>query len=75
MREDGDPYYEIAIGSFDDPNAIGAMTGQAGIESKVPWFDGMAGLPAQRTEDSRPPEDLAKLMSLQHPDHDTEHWP
>ncbi|MBC8037705.1 MAG: GFA family protein [Rhizobiales bacterium] len=75
MREDGDSSYEIAIGTLDDPNAIGAMTEQVGIESKVRWFDGMARLPAQKTSDSRSPADLAKLKSLQHPDRDTEHWP
>jgi hypothetical protein len=75
MREDGDPNYEIAIGTLDDPNAIGPMTEQSGTESKLTWFDAMAGLPARRTCDYRSPEELAKLASLQHPDHDTEHWP
>lgn len=75
MREDGDAHYEIAIGSLDDPNAIGAMTEQSGIESKVAWFDAMATLPTQRTSDYRTADDLLRLKSLQHPDHDTEHWP
>jgi hypothetical protein len=75
MREDGDPNYEIAIGTLDDPNRINPMSEQSGIESKVAWFDTMFHLPAQRTEDSRTPEDLKRLKSLQHPDHDTEHWP
>ena len=75
MREDGDPNYEIAIGTLDDPNAIDPMTEQSGIESKVNWFDDMAGLPARATDDYRTAADLAKLKSLQHPDHDTEHWP
>ena len=74
MREDGDPTYEIAIGSLDDPNAIHAMTEQLGVESKVQWFNSLAGLPQQTTGENRSPEDLAKLKSLQHPDHDTEHW-
>lgn len=75
MREDGDPTYEIAIGSLDDPNVIAPMTEQSGIESKVRWFDAMFGLPARTTADYRTPEDMQKLKSLQHPDHDTEHWP
>jgi hypothetical protein len=75
MREDGDNNYEIAIGSLDDPNAVAPMTDQSGIESKVAWFDGMHRLRPQKTGDYRTPEDLAKLKSLQHPDHDTEHWP
>ena len=37
MREDQDPDYEIAIGTLDEPNAIGPMTEQSGIESRVDW--------------------------------------
>lgn len=74
MREDGDPRIEIAIGSLDDPNAA-APTGQVGVESKLTWFDGLAGLPAHRTQDERTSEDLKKLASFQHPDHDTVVWP
>lgn len=75
MREDGDANYELAIGALDNPNAIAAMTEQSGIESKLAWFDAMFGLPRQATADYRTPEDLERLRSLQHPDHDTEHWP
>jgi hypothetical protein len=35
----------------------------------------MAGLPRQTTADYRTPEDLERLKSLQHPDHDTSEWP
>jgi hypothetical protein len=75
MREDGDPNYEIAIGTLDAPDAIGPMTEQAGVESKRAWFDAMRELPPQTTAETRTPEDLKRLESLQHPDHDTEHWP
>jgi hypothetical protein len=75
MREDGDENYEIAIGSLDDPNAIRPMTEQSGVESKTKWFDSMHGLLSRETRDYRTPEDLARLKSLQHPDHDTEDWP
>lgn len=74
MREDGDPSYEIAIGSLDDPNAIPPMSEQSGAESKLGWFDGMSGLPTQQTSDYRSEDDLKKLKSLQHPDFDTDHW-
>ncbi len=75
MREDGDENYELAIGSLDDPDAIAPMTEQSGIESRVSWFNTLPNLPEQRTADYRSPEDLERLRSLQHPDHDTEHWP
>jgi GNAT superfamily N-acetyltransferase len=69
MREDGDAQYEMTIGSLDDPNA--APPGRAvGVESKLHWFDTLANLPSRRTEEVRTPDELAKLTSLQHPDHD-----
>ena len=75
MREDGDPNYELAIGTLDDPNAVPAFSDQAGVESKLRWFNGLRDLPEHRTEDDRSPQDLARLKCLQHPDHDTEQWP
>jgi len=75
MQEANDPSYEIAIGTLDDPNAVGPFTKQVGIESKVVWFDTMTGLPHHTTADERNPADLAKLASRQHPDHDTDVWP
>ena len=75
MREDGDSNYEMAIGTLDDPNAVGAMAEQSGVESKLEWFDGLRDLPRQKTSDDRSVDDMRKLKSLQHPDEDTEHWP
>ena len=75
MHEDGDPVIEIAVGTLDDPNAIPAMSEQSGCESKVAWFDGLSALPPRATRDYRSPQDLERLTSLQHPDHDTEQWP
>jgi hypothetical protein len=75
MREDGDGVYEIAIGTLDDPNGIAPMVHQVGVESEVDWFRTLHNLPRQTTTDYRSPEDMEKLRSLQHPDHDTEHWP
>jgi GNAT superfamily N-acetyltransferase len=70
MREEGDPRYEVTIGSLDDPNA--APPGRAvGVESKLHWFDTLAELPTWRTDEDRAPEELKKLASFQHPDHDT----
>jgi hypothetical protein len=74
MKEDGDPHYEIAIGTLDDPERA-APIHQVGIESELSWFRSLMNLPGRRTEDDRTSEDLAKLRSLQHPDHDTKEWP
>ena len=74
MKEDGDPNYEIAIGTLDDPEQA-SPSSQVGIESELSWFKTLADLPAHSTEDDRLPEDRAKLRTLQHPDHDTSEWP
>ena len=74
MKEDGDPNYEIAIGSLDDPEAA-APSHQVGIESELSWFARLATLPRETTAENRSPEDLVRLKSLQHPDHDTVTWP
>jgi hypothetical protein len=75
MHEDGDDDFELAIGAFDEPSRVGPLTGQVGVEARVSWFKGMHLLPEQTTAETRKPDDLARLKSLQHPDHDTDHWP
>jgi hypothetical protein len=75
MREDGDTNFELAIGAFDSPSDVGPLAEQVGVESRVSWFEDMHLLPEQSTAETRTPQDLARLKSLQHPDHDTEHWP
>jgi len=74
MQEDGDDHIEIAIGSLDEPE-LAPPTSQVGIESRLTWFAGLPSLPARRTEDSRSREELVRLKSRQHPDHDTDRWP
>ena len=74
MLEDGYGPIEIAIGTLDDPAA--AVPGHAdGVESKLPWADALPSLPARSTEQDRSADDLARLTSRQHPDHDTDVWP
>lgn len=43
----------IALGALDDPAAF-APEMQYGIESRMPWFGDLPGLPGQTTEDSTP---------------------
>lgn len=74
MLEDGWPIYEIAIGTLDDPSAC-APDHVVGVESKLSWADRLPGLPGHSTAEDRTPEDLERLASRQHPDHDTETWP
>jgi hypothetical protein len=43
---------------------------QYGIESMLPAFERLHTLPGQRTEDDASPEELRKMASRQHSDHD-----
>jgi ribosomal protein S18 acetylase RimI-like enzyme len=70
MREDGDSQFEMTIGSLDDPN-VTPPSRAIGVESKLHWFDSMANLPTYRTDEDRSHEELSRLTSHQHPDHDT----
>jgi hypothetical protein len=65
----------IAIGAFDHPEDIAPKL-QWGIEGKLPYVDRIAGLPAHHTlADANAAPFLQALVSYQHPDHDTDHWP
>ena len=57
----------VTTGSLDQP-ARARPTAQIGIESRVPWFAELAGLPASTTADDPPPGGLAAVGSRQHPD-------
>jgi hypothetical protein len=74
MLEDGWPIYEIAIGTLDDPSAC-APDHVVGVESKLSWADSLPHLSGHSTTEDRTPDDLARLASRQHPDHDTAQWP
>jgi hypothetical protein len=71
MREDGDSHFEMAIGTLDDPNAIPPLSRQSAVETRVNWFSTMHLLPEEKMTDYLTAEDLMKLKSFQHPDHDT----
>lgn len=63
----GGDHISIAIGSLDEPVRV-RPTEADGIESRVPWFDSLAGLPGTRTEDVIDAAQMARLASRQHPD-------
>ena len=65
----------ILADPFDDPTGIAPVI-QWGTEAKLPYVDGIAGLPGEDTmADIADAPFLADLVSYQHPDHDTEEWP
>jgi hypothetical protein len=59
----------ITIGSFDDPAPL-TIEEQYGIESRLPAFESLQGLPGERSNDGELPERIARMASRHHPDHD-----
>lgn len=65
----------LAIGAFDHPEHVVPVI-QFGIEGKLPYTDKIPTLPTRHTlEDIVAAPFLDKLVSHQHPDHDTKEWP
>ncbi len=64
---DTSDHLSVSIGSLDQPQRA-APANQFGLEARLPFCDTLHLLPGSRTEDDVPPDDLAKLKSLQHPD-------
>ena len=65
----------LAAGAFDDPAGLAPWI-QYGIEGRLPYVQGLSALPARRTEEDEAAANfLSRIVSFQHPDHDTGHWP
>ena len=66
----------VSIGSLDEPERIVPHI-QYGIEARLSYFDSLASLPGEVTEDDGQPErwQAIRATSHQHPDHDTAIWP
>ena len=60
----------MTIGSLDRPREV-TPGQQFGIESRMPWFDHLAALPATTTSESMERDRQARLVNYQHPDEDT----
>jgi hypothetical protein len=65
----GRDHISVTIGSLDSPADV-APTEQIGVESALPWFAGLAALPASPTENWLKAINVAEAGSRQHPDHD-----
>ncbi|WP_334176719.1 GFA family protein [Pseudoxanthobacter sp.] len=64
----------VSLGSLDDPAAVPPVI-EYGLEGRMPWFSRLGHLPACVTEDDMPEGAMERLVSFQHPDHDTARWP
>lgn len=68
-------HIDITIASLDEPGAV-APEIQLGLESRLPWCEGLLDLPARTDEaEAAAQEVFAKVETHQHPDHDTPEWP
>lgn len=66
---------EIAIAAFDRASEISPVI-QLAVDSRLPWADGLANLPTRsQAEAAKVADFYASIVSHQHPDHDTDHWP
>lgn len=70
----GSESIDIAVGVFDDAAAITPAI-QLAMESRLPSFETLHQLPALADPDGRIAARLARVVSRQHPDHDTTTWP
>jgi hypothetical protein len=66
----------VSIGSLDDPSAFPPID-QHGVESRLPWANGLGYLPDRPTTEAQDADNAAaiKASNHQHPDHDTANWP
>jgi hypothetical protein len=73
--EHGKDGIEIAIGTFDDPGEVTPVS-QLAHDAALPFFDKLPNLHKRDISDGVANKNSdEKLVSYQHPDHDTDNWP
>lgn len=63
---------EIAIGAFDDRSDLAPQV-QVNYGSRLPWVETIFAAPVHDDPDYYSQQE--KIISFQHPDHETENWP
>ena len=69
-RQIGGPNIELTTGSFDQPQHV-VPTYATGRESQLQWTHSIGELPHRTTEQASNAEALKRIVSHQHPDHET----
>jgi hypothetical protein len=69
-RQIGGPNIELTTGSFDHPELV-IPTYANGRESHLPWTHFIGELPGRTTAEASSATELTRIVSHQHPDHDT----
>ena len=66
---------EFAVGALDNPN-LAAPAEQVNLADKQPAFDSLHQLPVRNNwDEAESMKFMNSVVSRQHPDHDTDHWP
>lgn len=73
-RQIGGEYVELTTGSFDRPGLV-PPTYATGTESQLDWVNTIGRLPGRTTAELPGAEALKRIVSHQHPDHDTQAGP
>ena len=66
----GADHVSLTIGSFDRPRDV-APKFQLGVESRLPWFAGLAALPEMTVGTWLAANNIEEVGDRQHPDHET----
>lgn len=61
---------ELLTGAFDRPDRV-IPTYQTGIESKLAWITHLHNLPGKTTAENDGSAEAGRIVSYQHPDHNT----
>ena len=61
---------ELLTGAFDRPDRM-IPTYQTGIESRLAWIIHLHNLPGKTTAENDGPDAAGRIVSYQHPDHNT----
>ena len=69
-RNIGGPHIELTTGSFDHPERV-VPTYTTGTESQLAWVNTIGSLPGRTTDEAFNTKALPRIVSHQHPDHDT----
>jgi hypothetical protein len=69
-RQIGGPNIELTTGSFDHPELV-IPTYATGRESHLPWTHFIGELPGRTTAEASGAKEPTRIVSHQHPDHDT----
>lgn len=64
---------DLSIVAFDHPEQVSPVV-QLAYEARIPWMGELPTLPPRADTDTATADSCARIISYQHPDHDTADW-